>query len=183
MPGLLGYMLAIVVMLGGYFAGLHWLLNPPDPWQPNPKAAQVRAQQVAAKKRAPPVIQPAEADVVADVPASTVPHTALASVEVPASVQASGKELAKPLEQNAVKPPPPAEASRQLLEPIRVARHDVAPTRSKSVYRKRAEKNQGRKLELMVLRTYERSDGKRFTRLLPMNSTRSALAFQPDDQW
>jgi hypothetical protein len=35
----------------------------------------------------------------------------------------------------------------------------------------------------MVLRTYERSDGKRFTRLLPINSARSAMAFQPDDAW
>jgi len=39
----------------------------------------------------------------------------------------------------------------------------------------------------MVLRTYERSDGTRFTRLLPLNSARDALrnamAFQPDDVW
>jgi len=33
----------------------------------------------------------------------------------------------------------------------------------------------------MVLRTYERSDGMRFTRLLPLNSARNAMAFQPDD--
>jgi hypothetical protein len=35
----------------------------------------------------------------------------------------------------------------------------------------------------MVLRTYERSDGKRFTRLLPLSAVRNAMAFQPDDQW
>ena len=35
----------------------------------------------------------------------------------------------------------------------------------------------------MVLRTYERSDGKRFTRLLPLSSARNALAFQPDEPW
>jgi len=35
----------------------------------------------------------------------------------------------------------------------------------------------------MVLRTYERSDGMRFTRLLPLNSARNAMAFQPDDPW
>jgi hypothetical protein len=35
----------------------------------------------------------------------------------------------------------------------------------------------------MVLRTYERSDGKRFTRLLPLSSARNAMAFQLGDPW
>jgi hypothetical protein len=51
MPGLLGYMVAIVVTLGGYLAGLHWLVTPPDPWQSNPKAAWLAPQ--TAKKRLP----------------------------------------------------------------------------------------------------------------------------------
>jgi len=70
---------------------------------------------------------------------------------------------------------------------VHVARHDVSATKTRPGNRKRVERNTSRKLELMVLRTYERSDGKRFTRLLPLNSARNTLrntmAFQPDDPW
>jgi hypothetical protein len=62
-------------------------------------------------------------------------------------------------------------------------RREVPPTKAKPGARKRVERNASRKLELMVLRTYERSDGKRFTRLLPLSGARDALAFQPDDPW
>ena len=50
MPGLIGYMLAIVITLGGYFAALNWLISPPDPWQSNAKIPASTAQHVAAKK-------------------------------------------------------------------------------------------------------------------------------------
>jgi hypothetical protein len=77
----------------------------------------------------------------------------------------------------------PAEATRTAVETAHVARRDLSATKARSGNRKRVERNPSRKLELMVLRTYERSDGKRFTRLLPLNSARNAMAFQPDDQW
>jgi hypothetical protein len=62
-------------------------------------------------------------------------------------------------------------------------RREVSLQKTRPGNRKRVERNTNRKLELMVLRTYERSDGKRFTRLLPLSSARTALAFQPDGQW
>jgi hypothetical protein len=175
MPGLLGYMVAIVVTLGGYLAGLHWLVRPPDPWQSNPKTAQI-AQQTA-KKRLPPVVAPAEASVTSEVTASTEPDTKLASVETSASIQTSEPGAVRPIGQNAM------EATGPVAEPPHIVRRQVPPTKTKPINRKRVERNTNRKLELMVLRTYERSDGKRFTRLLSLDSARSALAFQPDDPW
>jgi len=77
----------------------------------------------------------------------------------------------------------PAQATRAAAETAHVARHDASATKTRYGNRKRVERNTSRKLELMVLRTYERSDGKRFTRLLPINSARSAMAFQPEDAW
>jgi hypothetical protein len=59
MPGLMGYMLAIVVTLGAYLAGLHWLVSPPDPWQPNAGISRSTAQQFAVRKRA-LLVKPAE---------------------------------------------------------------------------------------------------------------------------
>ena len=70
-------MVAIVVTLGGYLAGLHWLVSPPDPWQPNPKTAQI-AQQTA-KKRLAPVVTPAETSAIPVT--STEPDTKLARVQ------------------------------------------------------------------------------------------------------
>jgi hypothetical protein len=60
MPALIGYMLAIVITLGSYFAALNWLIQPPDPWQSSAKITTGAAQHVAARKR-PPVVKPAEA--------------------------------------------------------------------------------------------------------------------------
>jgi hypothetical protein len=175
MPGLIGYMLAIVITLGGYLAGLHWLVSPPDPWQPNPKAARI-AQQTA-KKRV-PVVTPAEAGVPPEATAPTEPDTKLASVETSeasASVQTSESEtVTKPISMEAIRP---------AAEPAHMVHRDLPPARIRPGVRKRVERNTSRKLELMVLRTYERSDGKRFTRLLPISSARNALAFQPDDAW
>jgi hypothetical protein len=176
MPGLLGYMLAIVVTLGGYFAGLHWLISPPDPWQPNARISASTAQQFAARKRA-PVVKPAEA-AVSETAASTESDTRLTSVETAASV-AAGEDAAV-VEPNAVTAQP--DAIRPVVEPARVVRR-VAVTKTRPGNRKPVERSTGRKLELMVLRTYERSDGKRFTRLLPLRSARNAMAFQPEDQW
>ena len=50
MPALMGYMVAVVMMLGGYFAGLQWLFTPTDPWQPNPKLSQNNMQQTNQKR-------------------------------------------------------------------------------------------------------------------------------------
>jgi hypothetical protein len=171
MPGLLGYMVAIVITLGGYLAGLHWLVSPPDPWQSYRKTTQIAPQ--TARKRLPPVVTPAEASAA---PEATAPDTILASAETAASVQTSDPGRVRPTEQITV------EAIRPVAEPAHIVRREVPATKTKPVNRKRVERNTGRKLELMVLRTYERSDGVRFTRLLPL-SARSALAFQPQEQW
>jgi hypothetical protein len=168
-------MVAIVVTLGGYLAGLHWLVSPPDPWQSNPKTAQIAHH--SARKRLPVVVTPVEASATPEVTTSTKPDIKLASVETSASVPTSEPGTVRPIEQNALK------AVRPVAEPAHIVRREVAPTKTKPINRKRVERNASRKLELMVLRTYERSDGKRFTRLLSLNSARNALAFQPDDRW
>jgi hypothetical protein len=180
MPGLIGYMLAIVITLGSYFAALNWLIRPPDPWQSGAKIPASAAQHLAARKR-PPVVKPAEA-ASSESTASTEPDTGLASVETSAPLAASENETMRPVEPTIVQAHPP-EATRADVVAAHVARHDVSATKTRPGNRKRVARNTGRKLELMVLRTYERSDGKRFTRLLPMSSARNAMAFQPDDQW
>jgi hypothetical protein len=174
-------MLAVVVVLGGYFAGLHWLISPPDPWQPNPKITQNIAQQTV-KKRLPPVVKPAEAGAAAELTAPTEPGVKLPNVQLPnveASelVQAPEIQTVRTTSQDAVEP------TRPIAEPAHIMRREAPPAKTKSGNRKRVERNASRKLELMVLRTYERSDGKRFTRLLPLSSARNTFAFQPDDQW
>jgi hypothetical protein len=170
-------MLAIVVTLGGYLAGLHWLINPPDPWQPNPRIAQSNARQFDAKKRMPATVKPVEANVASELVALTEPDVKSAGVETPISVQTSNNETARPPIQSAV------QAARPVAEPAHIVRREVPAMKTKPMHRERVIRNTSRKLELMVLRTYERSDGKRFTRLLSLNSVRNALAFQPDDQW
>lgn len=169
MPGLIGYMLAIVITLGGYLAGLHWLVSPPDPWQPNPRAAQIPQQ--TARKRL-PVVTPVQASVPAEVAAPTQPDTRLGVETSEASAQTS--------EPDTVTKPISVEATWVAAQPAHIVHRDVPPARIRPGVRKRVERNPSRKLELMVLRTYERSDGKRFTRLLPINSAHSAMAFQPD---
>jgi hypothetical protein len=181
MPGLIGYMLAIVITLGGYFAALNWLIRPPDPWQSSARIPPSTAQQLAVRKR-PPVVKPAEpASSESTVPAE--PDARLASVETSAPLVASENETTRPIEPTIVPAQLPAEATRTTVQTAHVARHDVSATKTRPGNRKRVERNTGRKLELMVLRTYERSDGRRFTRLLPLNSARNAMAFQPDDPW
>jgi hypothetical protein len=174
-------MLAIVITLGGYFAALNWLIRPPDPWQSSARTPASTAQHLAAKKR-PPVVKPAE-PTNSEATAPTEPDARVASVETSAPLAASENEPARPVEPSVVQARLPAEATRPAVENAQVARHDVSATKTRSGNRKRGERNTSRKLELMVLRTYERSDGKRFTRLLPMSSARNAMAFQPDDQW
>jgi hypothetical protein len=181
MPGLIGYMLAIVITLGGYFAALNWLIRPPDPWQSSARIPASTAQHLAAKKR-PPIVKPAEA-ASSESTAPTEPDERVASVETSAPLAASENETARPIEPNVVQAQLPAETTRAAVETAHAARHDVPATKTRSGNRKRVERNTSRKLELMVLRTYERSDGRRFTRLLPLNSARNAMAFQPDDPW
>ena len=175
MPGLRGYMVAFVVALGGYLAALHWLVSPPDPWQSNPKAAQLL--QKTHRKRLPPAITPAEASATAAV--SSEPAARLARVETSASLQAGEPEMPRPAEPK----PGGVRTARPTLEPARLVRREISPPQIRPSRRHRAEKDTRRKLEMMVLRTYERSDGKRFTRLLPLSAVRNAMAFQPDDQW
>lgn len=182
MPALIGYMLAIVVTLGGYFVGLQWLISPPDPWQANAKMQTSSAHPVA-RKRA-PVVKPAE---VASVEAAVAkePDTGIAHIEQPAALAVAAIERAPP------EPVVLPRASKEFAAPLRVeekaaVRTEAArpeprrETRPRSVHRKLADRSSSRKLQLMVLRTYERSDGTRFSRLLPMNEARSAMAFQPE---
>jgi hypothetical protein len=179
MPGLIGYMLAIVITLSGYFAALNWLIRPPDPWQSSAKIPASTAQHLAARKR-PPVVKPAEAgNSESTTPAE--PDARLASVESPVAV--SENATTPSVEPTIAQAQQPPEATRAAVETPHVARHEVSATKTRPGNRKRVERTTGRKLELMVLRTYERSDGKRFTRLLPMSSARNAMAFQPDDTW
>jgi hypothetical protein len=178
-------MFAIVITLGGYFAALNWLIRPPDPWQSSAKMPASTAQHSAAKKRS-PTVKPAEAaDSEATAPAE--PDTRMASVETSAPVAASEavaeNQPARPVEPTTVQAQLPAETTRAAAETPHIARRDVSATKTRPGNRKRVERNTSRKLELMVLRTYERSDGKRFTRLLPMSSARNAMAFQLDDPW
>jgi hypothetical protein len=181
MPGLIGYMLAIVITLGGYFAALNWLIRPPDPWQSNAKIPATTAQHFGARQR-PPVVKPAEAaNARPTIPAE--PDTGLASVETSEPLAGNENETTRAVEPAVVQASVPAEAARAVVETAHAVRRDVSATKTRPGNRKRAERNTGRKLKLMVLRTYERSDGKRFTRLLPMNSARNAMAFQPDDAW
>jgi hypothetical protein len=174
-------MLAIVITLGGYFAALNWLIRPPDPWQSTAKMPASTAQHFSARKR-PPVVKPAEA-VNTEPTTLAEPDMGLASVEVSAPLTASETEPTRPVEPTIMQVRLPVEAARPVAETAHVTRRDVPATKARPVNRKRVERNTSRKLELMVLRTYERSDGKRFTRLLPLNSARNAMAFQPDDSW
>jgi hypothetical protein len=174
-------MFAIVITLGGYFAALNWLVRPPDPWQSSAGITTGTAQHVAARKR-PPAVKPAEA---AESPPTlpAEPDTRLASVEPPATVAALQHETA-PSAGPAVAPAlRPAETTRAVVETAHATRREISATKTRPGNRKRVARNTSRKLELMVLRTYERSDGKRFTRLLPMSSARNAMAFQLDDPW
>jgi hypothetical protein len=182
-------MLAIVITLGGYFAGLNWLIRPPDPWQSSAKTSASTTQHVAARKR-PPTVKPAET--ANSEPMTTPePDTKLASVELPAPVAADKNETPRRTEPTIMQASLATERARPTVETAHAARHEMPAVKAKPGHRKRVERNPSRKLEMMVLRTYERADGSRFTRLLPLSSARNdfrndfrnALAFQPDDPW
>ena len=100
MPGLIGYMLAIVITLGVYLAGLHWLVNPPDPWQSGPKIPTRTAQQSAAKKRLPPIVKPAEAGESLELATPAEPDTKSASIETSVPVETRESETAQPTKQS-----------------------------------------------------------------------------------
>jgi hypothetical protein len=183
MPALIGYMLAIVVTLGGYFAGLHWLISPPDPWQASARTQTSSAHAVAARKRAPP--KPVE--IAASIEHDTLkdPEIKLATTEAPPAVPVAASATASPVEPAVLSPSskqsappraeekPPARTEAARPEPRR-------ETKPKPAHRKLADRSSGRKLQLMVLRTYERDDGTRFSRLLPLSEARSAMAFQSE---
>ena len=183
MPALIGYMLAIVVTLGGYFAGLHWLISPPDPWQASAKTQTSSAHAVAARKRA-AAAKPAE---IASVEHDTLkyPEVKLATAEAPSAAAVPTSGTASPTEPAVVSPSPKQSAPPRAEEkpPVRTEAVRSEPrreTKPKAVHRKLADRSPARKLQLMVLRTYERADGTRFSRLLSMSEARSAMAFQPE---
>jgi len=181
-------MLAIVVTLGGYFAGLHWLISPPDPWQTSARTQTTGSAHATAKKR--PPAKPVEAAVnIENVEPAAAKQSGIqnAAAETPPPVAiASGA----PVEAVAVPRPPaqPAPLSRTEEKPVLRAeptrsepRREAREAKPRPVQRRLAERSSsGRKLQLMVLRTYERADGSRFSRLLPLREARSVLAFQPE---
>jgi hypothetical protein len=170
MPALIGYMLAIVVMLGGYLVGLQWLVSPPDPWKPNP----LQTQQLVAKKR--PPAKPAQADD----PAIELITAGAANGKLEAAdtePPASPALVAKQPEAAREPAQAVARATALQVEPAIVERR--SPAVVKPVIR-RVEKKQHVRPILMVLRTYERSDGTRFSRLLPISSVRHA-SYQAGD--
>jgi hypothetical protein len=182
MPALIGYMLAIVVTLGGYFAGLHWLISPPDPWQANARM-QTSSSHPAVKKKAPPKLVETAA---VEPAAPTEPELKVTTPAMPAAVEITASEPARAVESAVAPRAPPQPATLQRAEDKLAARAEATrpeprrETRPKPVHRKLAERSSGRKLQLMVLRTYERSDGTRFSRLLPLREARSVMAFQPE---
>jgi hypothetical protein len=207
MPALIGYMVAIVVTLGGYFAGLHWLVSPPDPWQANPKISQSNA--TPAKKRVAAVKPEPAADAEAAVSSAETkaPVTAVA-IEGPATLETAPPQLgdkhienakhfenamARQTERPAAAPargPEAARAHNARRETPRIETPRIKPPVHKRVAVARNSERRlderrpdERPLQMMVLRTYERPDGTRFSRLLPMSSARNAMALQLDDGW
>ncbi len=180
MPALIGYMLAIVVTLGGYFAGLHWLISPPDPWQANARM-QTGSAHPAVKKKAPKLVETAAVEPAAP----KEPEVKVTTAAMPAAVE-TASEPAPPVESAVTPRPLPPPATPQRSEEKLSARAEATrpeprrEARPKPVHRRLAERSAGRKLQLMVLRTYERSDGTRFSRLLPLREARSVMAFQPE---
>ena len=183
MPALIGYMIAIVVTLGGYFAGLHWLISPPDPWQASARTQTGGAHVVAARKRAPP--KPAEIAGGVEHDTLKYPEIRLATTEAPPAIAATTSGTASPAEPAVLSPPPKQSAPSRAEEKPPARTEAVRPeprreTKPKPVHRKLADGSSGRKLQLMVLRTYERPDGTRFSRLLSVSEARSAMAFQSE---
>ena len=182
MPALIGYMLAIIVTLGGYFAGLHWLISPPDPWQANARMQNSSAHPAVKKKTPPKVIEAAAVEPAAP----KEPEIKVATAAMPPAGEMTASEPASPVESAVAPRPLPQPVALQRTEEKLSARAEATrpeprrETRPKSVHRKLAERSSGRKLQLMVLRTYERSDGSRFSRLLPLREARSVMAFQPE---
>ena len=190
MPALIGYMLAIVVTLGGYFAGLHWLISPPDPWQANARMQTTgSAHPVAAGKRA-PAVRPAESiGIAADV--AKEPDAMMSRAETAVAAATTVSEMTPPAEpatmphpsvQPAAAPSTAARRTEQKSPAREVAARPALrqETKPKALHRRVAERSSGRSLQLMVLRTYQRPDGTRFSRLLPWSEARSVMAFQSE---
>src|ERR1041385_1423139 len=183
MPALIGYMLAIVVTLGGYFAGLHWLISPPDPWQANARM-QTGSAHPPVKKKTPAKLVEAAVGVEPVTPKE--PEVKVSTAAMPPPVEMTASERAMPVEP-AVTPRPLTQPAAPLRAEVKLSARAEATrpeprreTKARPIHRKLAERSSGRKLQLMVLRTYERSDGTRFSRLLPLSEARSVMAFQPE---
>jgi hypothetical protein len=190
-------MVAIVVTLGGYFAGLHWLISPPDPWQANARMQTTgSAHPVAARKRA-PAVRPAETiSIAADI--AKEPDARISTAETQVAAATTGSEMTSPAEPATVPHPSLQPAAAPSTQPAAIpstvarraeqkapARESARPaprqeTKPKAIHRRLAERSSGRSLQLMVLRTYQRPDGTRFSRLLPWSEARSVMAFQSE---
>jgi len=178
-------MLAIVVTLGGYFAGLHWLISPPDPWQANARM-QTSSAHPAVRKKTPAKLVEAAGGV--EPAAATEPAIKVTMAATPSAVEMTASEpassagfAAAPSPRPLPQPAAPPRAEEKLSARAEATRPEPRrETKPKPAHRKLAERNLGRKLQLMVLRTYERSDGTRFSRLLPLSEARSVMAFQPE---
>jgi hypothetical protein len=138
----------------------------------------------AGKKRAParPVEVAARVEPAAAKEPDVTPPAAEATIETPAAVAmnvSAPEPVVAPLPL-----PQPAPLSR-VEERLSARAEATRPeprreTRAKSPHRKLADRSSGRKLQLMVLRTYQGPDGRRFSRLLSLREARNAMAFQSD---
>jgi hypothetical protein len=186
MPALLGYMIAIVVTLGGYMVGLHWLLTPPDPFMPDSRAPRLAASHV---KHEPSKQKSPLAAVAAETPTSPVPASPSTAS---AGSSAGGAEAEPPTagrpaaesarSENEQRLPSPAATSptTAALTPAAgnasPADRHLAEASSSSQRGSNQEKKaparkrvaEGRQLQVMILRTYQSADGRRFTRLIPL---------------
>lgn len=194
MPALLGYMIAIVVTLGGYMIGLHWLLTPPDPFMPDPRSRQLVTSHVkheAGKPRS-RLAAMAPIAVAGETPASSVPASttkvsaqdSTASTKVdqrPADPPSSARSANTPTQLGSsptVTPPVPhaaattvVDASGNAPQAQHLAQASYSSQRSSNQDKKAAVRKglaEGRQLQVMILRTYQSADGRRFTRLIPL---------------
>jgi len=209
MPAFLGYMVAIVVTLGGYMVGLHWLLTPPDPFMPDPRSQHLATSHVKHETGKPKIRLTAVAPAAAAAESPPVPPSpSIASAnDTTASAEANPSPADPPASEGArsekdeLSPPPvstaptstaaltpPAAGSVPRAEAQRLgeapsASHPGRNQENRAPARKRLA--EGRQLQLMILRTYQSADGRRFTRLIPLreaagNRTTRQIALAPE---
>ena len=210
MPALLGYMVAIVVTLGGYMVGLHWLLTPPDPFMPDPRSQRLATSHVKHETGKPkirltavaPAAAAAESPPAPPSPSLASANDSTASAEAKPSPEDPPAAESARSEKHELSPPPanttPPTSTAALTPPAagnvpraEAQRLGEAPSASRpgrnqenrAPARKRLA--EGRQLQVMILRTYQSADGRRFTRLIPLreaagNRTTRQIAFAPE---